>query len=276
MLALGNVAFAYSYSFILIEVCVRALQSAACYFSCMCPCLPSVPVPHTKLAHSCAHCTACTGLLLILPALHACSSRSISPFPVSQDTIRAPNEAKTLKRASWISILVTTAFYMSIGTIGYAAFGDDCPGNLLTGFGFYEPYWLVIIANLAIVIHLIGGYQVWTQPFLMAVESKLESLFPNSAILKAGFNMPAGRNKVWHVRYYILVWRSIYVVFTTIIAILAPFFNDIVGAFSAQALRIRVTATRSADSGVDQKLHACADCWCLSQQAEVCACEIWP
>ena len=97
------------------------------------------------------------------------------------------------------------------------------------GFGFYEPYWLVIIANLAIIIHLIGGYQVWTQPFLMAVESKFESLFPNSKILQAGFNMPAGRNKVWHIRYYILVWRSCYVVFTTIIAILAPFFNDIVG-----------------------------------------------
>ena len=98
------------------------------------------------------------------------------------------------------------------------------------GFGFYSPYWLVIIANLAIVVHLIGGYQVWTQPFLMAVESKVEQLFPNSRILKAGFNVPAGRNKVWHVRYYILVWRSVYVVFTTIIAILAPFFNDIVGA----------------------------------------------
>ena len=205
-----------------------------------------------------------------------------------QDTIRAPNEAKTLKKASLVSIAITSAFYMAIGTIGYAAFGDNAPGNLLTGmpepqlpgptnscpslaalrtcigqggvqhggscstlvssqsgtspsaqpvhelwpagFGFYKPYWLVIIANLAIVIHLIGGYQVWTQPFLMAVESKVEQLFPNSRFLKAGFNVPAGRNKVWHVRYYILVWRSMYVVFTTIIAILAPFFNDIVGA----------------------------------------------
>ena len=50
-----------------------------------------------------------------------------------QDTIRAPNEAKILKKASWVSMLVTSAFYLAIGTIGYAAFGDDCPGNLLTG-----------------------------------------------------------------------------------------------------------------------------------------------
>ena len=40
-------------------------------------------------------------------------------------------------------------------------FGDEyVPGNLLTGFGFFEPYWLVVMANLAIVIHLFGGYQV--------------------------------------------------------------------------------------------------------------------
>ncbi|KVH88413.1 hypothetical protein Ccrd_026891 [Cynara cardunculus var. scolymus] len=26
---------------------------------------------------------------------------------------------------------------------GYATFGDLTPGNILTGFGFYEPYWLV-------------------------------------------------------------------------------------------------------------------------------------
>ena len=65
---------------------------------------------------------------------------------VSQDTIRAPNEAKTLKKASWLSILVTTAFYMSIGTIGYAAFGDDCPGNLLTGTSGPHPILTSCIA----------------------------------------------------------------------------------------------------------------------------------
>ena len=43
-------------------------------------------------------------------------------------------------------------------------FGDEyVPGNLLTGFGFFEPYWLVLLANLAIVIHLFGGYQVSPQ-----------------------------------------------------------------------------------------------------------------
>lgn len=65
-----------------------------------------------------------------------------------------------MKNATLLSIIVTTAFYLLCGCMGYAAFGDNVPGNLLTGFGFYNPYWLLDIANLAIVVHLVGAYQV--------------------------------------------------------------------------------------------------------------------
>lgn len=44
--------------------------------------------------------------------------------------------------------------------MGYAAFGNDAPGNLLTGFGFYEPFWLVDFSNVCIVLHLVGAFQV--------------------------------------------------------------------------------------------------------------------
>lgn len=49
---------------------------------------------------------------------------------------------------------------MMCGCLGYAAFGNSAPGNMLTGFGFYEPFWLVDLANIFIVIHLVGAYQV--------------------------------------------------------------------------------------------------------------------
>lgn len=65
-----------------------------------------------------------------------------------------------MKKATMASILITTFFYLCCGCFGYAAFGDQTPGNLLTGFGFYEPYWLVDFANACIILHLIGGYQV--------------------------------------------------------------------------------------------------------------------
>lgn len=63
-----------------------------------------------------------------------------------------------MKRATLYGIGVTAVFYVSLGCIGYAAFGNDAPGNVLTGFK--EPFWLVDIANVAVLVHLIGAYQV--------------------------------------------------------------------------------------------------------------------
>ena len=78
-----------------------------------------------------------------------------------QDTLKSPPaENKTMKKASLIGIMTTTMYYVSVGCIGYAAFGDKAPGNILTGFGFYNPYWLVDFANACIVVHLVGAFQV--------------------------------------------------------------------------------------------------------------------
>lgn len=83
------------------------------------------------------------------------------PTHIVQDTIKSsPPENKTMKRATLYGILTTTAFYLSVGCAGYAAFGNNAPGNLLTGFGFYKPFWLVDFANACIVVHLVGAYQV--------------------------------------------------------------------------------------------------------------------
>ncbi|GAU13468.1 hypothetical protein TSUD_127650 [Trifolium subterraneum] len=81
-----------------------------------------------------------------------------------QDTLEStPPENKTMKKASMVSIFITTFFYLCCGGFGYAAFGNDTPGNLLTGFGFYEPFWLIDFANICIIIHLVGGYQATGQ-----------------------------------------------------------------------------------------------------------------
>ena len=65
-----------------------------------------------------------------------------------------------MKKGTTLAIFVTTGFYLAVGCIGYGGFGDDAPGNLLTGFGFYNPYWLIDIANVFIMVHLVGAYQV--------------------------------------------------------------------------------------------------------------------
>lgn len=87
-----------------------------------------------------------------------------------QDTLKSPPaENKAMKRATSIGIATTTVFYVLCGCVGYAAFGNDAPGNFLTGFGFYEPFWLVDVANICIAIHLIGAYQVMKPSILLVV-----------------------------------------------------------------------------------------------------------
>jgi amino acid permease len=66
----------------------------------------------------------------------------------------------TMKKATFYGIGGTTIFYIAMGSAGYVAFGGDTPGNILSGFGSNGPSWLVDIANICLILHLLGAYQV--------------------------------------------------------------------------------------------------------------------
>ncbi|GLT84948.1 hypothetical protein SLE2022_031550 [Rubroshorea leprosula] len=151
-----------------------------------------------------------------------------------QDTLRSPpSESKTMKKASLISAAVTTLFYMLCGCVGYAAFGDLSPENLLTGFGFYNPFWLLDIANAAIVIHLVGAYQVYCQPLFAFIEKQAAERFPDSKFITKEINIPIPGFHPYKLNLFRLVWRTIFVTTTTVISMLLPFFNDMVGLLGA-------------------------------------------
>ncbi|PWA65007.1 amino acid permease 2 [Artemisia annua] len=155
---------------------------------------------------------------------------------ITADTIKSPPaEHKTMKKATLISVATTTVFYMFCGCFGYAAFGDMAPGNLLTGFGFYNPYWLIDIANGAIIIHLIGAYQVYCQPLFAFVENTAAKYFPESKFINNNIEIPIpfGGYKPYKLNMFRLVWRTAFVCMTTIVAMLMPFFNDVVGIIGA-------------------------------------------
>ncbi|CAL0309686.1 unnamed protein product [Lupinus luteus] len=98
-----------------------------------------------------------------------------------QDTLKSPPaENITMRKASTISVIITTFFYLCCGCAGYAAFGDDTPGNLLTGFALSKPHWLVDFANACIIIHLVGAYQVYSQPLFANFENWLRFKYPES------------------------------------------------------------------------------------------------
>ncbi|XP_074320995.1 amino acid permease 3-like [Silene latifolia] len=151
-----------------------------------------------------------------------------------QDTVRSPpSEAKTMKRASMISIGVTTLFYMACGCMGYAAFGDLAPGNLLTGFGFYNPFWLLDIANIAIVVHLVGAYQVYCQPLFAFIEKWASGMWPDSEFITKEIKIKVPGLGAFNLNLFRLVWRTCFVITTTVISMLMPFFNDVVGLLGA-------------------------------------------
>lgn len=151
-----------------------------------------------------------------------------------QDTLKSPPaENKQMKKATLVGILTTTLFYFLVGCLGYAAFGSDAPGNLLTGFGFYNPYWLVDFANACIVVHLIGAYQVFSQPLFEFVESWAGNKWPKSNFIHKEYSLRIPLMGTLPLNLFRLIWRTMFVIFTTVVAMLLPFFNDIVGLIGA-------------------------------------------
>ncbi|KAL6644199.1 hypothetical protein ACP70R_015807 [Stipagrostis hirtigluma subsp. patula] len=151
-----------------------------------------------------------------------------------QDTIRAgpPSEAKVMKKATAVSVAVTTVVYLLCGCVGYAAFGGGAPDNLLTGFGFYEPFWLLDVANAAVVVHLVGTYQVMSQPVFAYVERRAAAAWPRSALVRAR-SVRVGPVALAAVSPLQLGWRTAYVCVTTAVAMLLPFFGSVVGLIGA-------------------------------------------
>ncbi|XP_020110661.1 probable amino acid permease 7 isoform X1 [Ananas comosus] len=151
-----------------------------------------------------------------------------------EDTLKSPPpENKTMKKASMISIFITTFFYLCCGCFGYAAFGDDTPGNLLTGFGFYEPYWLIDFANACIVLHLIGGYQVYSQPVFSFVDRWFSAKFPNNGFVNNFYRIKLPLLPPYRLNLLRLCFRTLYVATTTGLAMFFPYFNQVLGLLGA-------------------------------------------
>ncbi|XP_008786489.1 amino acid permease 6-like isoform X1 [Phoenix dactylifera] len=153
-----------------------------------------------------------------------------------QDTLKSPPpENKTMKKATFYGIGLTTIFYLSLGCTGYAAFGNDAPGNILAGSGFYEPFWLVDIANICVVVHLIGAYQVYAQPIFFRFENYIASQWPEAKFIHTTYYVRVPFAEAGSLSFTLskLVLRTIFIMFTTLVAMLLPFFNAVLGLIGA-------------------------------------------
>ncbi|KAL6623059.1 hypothetical protein ACP70R_032938 [Stipagrostis hirtigluma subsp. patula] len=152
-----------------------------------------------------------------------------------QDTLKSPPpEGETMRKGNVIAVLVTTFFYLCVSCFGYAAFGNAAPGNLLTGFGFYEPYWLIDFANACIVLHLLGGYQMFSQQIFSFADRCLAARFPSSAFVNSFYTVTVpGLAISYKLNLQRVCFRTAYVASTTGLAMLFPYFNEVLGVFGA-------------------------------------------
>ncbi|KAI8014911.1 putative amino acid permease 7 [Camellia lanceoleosa] len=147
-----------------------------------------------------------------------------------QNTLKSPpSEKVTMNNASMMATCITTIFYLLCGGFGYAAFGNSAPGNLLTGFGFYEPYWLIDFANMCVAVHLVGAYQVLSQPLFAMVERWAAEKFPSSGFVNDNFIMKLPLLPAFRSNLFRLCFRTVYVASTTAVAVIFPYFNQVLG-----------------------------------------------
>lgn len=151
-----------------------------------------------------------------------------------QDTVKSPPaENKVMKKANLIGVSTTTLFYFLCGCLGYVAFGNNAPGNILSDFGFYEPFWLVNFANFCLIVHLVGAYQVYSQPLYAALENWLARRYPNAKFLTHEKRLINSTHFKFSFNMFRLIWRTFFVIVVTVISTSMPFFNDIVGLIGA-------------------------------------------
>ncbi|KAK8938855.1 Lysine histidine transporter 1 [Platanthera zijinensis] len=124
------------------------------------------------------------------------------------------------KKPMWkgvvVAYIVVALCYFPVAIIGYWAFGNTVEDNIL--ISLQKPRWLIAMANMFVVIHVIGSYQIYAMPVFDMIET----------VLVKNLNFPPGLP----LR---LIARSSYVGITMFVAITFPFFGALLGFFGGFA-----------------------------------------
>ncbi|ERN20017.1 hypothetical protein AMTR_s00071p00165190 [Amborella trichopoda] len=79
--------------------------------------------------------------------------------------------------------------------------------------------------------------QVFAQPLFAAIEDRVSSKWPSNFLLEARYEVKLlfSTQTIWKVTLFSLIMRTTVVLLTTLVAILVPFFNSVVGLLGAIA-----------------------------------------
>ncbi|KAK9052704.1 hypothetical protein SSX86_029334 [Deinandra increscens subsp. villosa] len=116
-----------------------------------------------------------------------------------------------------VAYIIVALCYFPVAIIGYYIFGNTVDDNILITLN--HPNWLIAMANLFVVIHVIGGYQIFSMPVYDMLETfMVKSMkFKPSSILR-------------------FTVRTSYVAITTFIGVTFPFFGGLLGFIGGFAL----------------------------------------
>eukprot|EP01018_Ginkgo_biloba_P022625 Gb_22126 [translate_table: standard] len=115
-----------------------------------------------------------------------------------------------------VAYIIVALCYFPVALVGYWAFGNKVDDNILITLN--NPHWLIAVANMMVVIHVIGSYQIYAMPVFDMIET----------VLVKKMHLPPG---LW-LR---LIARSTYVALTCFIGISFPFFGGLLGFFGGFA-----------------------------------------
>ncbi|KAH9792129.1 Lysine histidine transporter 1 [Citrus sinensis] len=115
-----------------------------------------------------------------------------------------------------IAYIVVALCYFPVALVGYYVFGNIVEDNILISLD--KPTWLIVAANMFVVVHVIGSYQLYAMPVFDMIETVM--------VTKLHFK-PSGLLR--------FITRNLYVAFTMFVAITFPFFGGLLGFFGGFA-----------------------------------------
>ncbi|KAL1314696.1 hypothetical protein AAHE18_16G207600 [Arachis hypogaea] len=136
-----------------------------------------------------------------------------------QATIPSTPE-KPSKAPMWkgvvVAYIVVAFCYFPVALIGYWIFGNSVEDDIFSSLK--KPNWLIAMANMFVIIHVIGSYQVYAMPVFDMIETLMVKKFNFQPSTMLRF-----------------IVRNVYVAFTMFVAITIPFFDGLLAFFGGFA-----------------------------------------
>ncbi|KAL9669968.1 hypothetical protein QQ045_007518 [Rhodiola kirilowii] len=111
-----------------------------------------------------------------------------------------------------VAYIVVALCYFPVAFIGYWMFGNEVEDNILISLG--KPVWLIAAANMFVVIHVIGSYQIFAMPVFDMMETVLIKRLHFEPSIRLRFTT-----------------RTVFVCLTMFLGMTFPFFSGLLAFF---------------------------------------------